>query len=420
MTYVRWFGVLFGALALAIEDTYPDATTELAAWLLLIFLGIGNLGIWAAIARIGSERDLARLGMATFVFDAVVVMGIVWVFAYENPYVTWALLFVLPLEGALRYRLFGALAAAVGIAAFFVAQSARVAAGTGEQFDYSTYIFVAGLSGLLAGVAGSMAESWHRQRLAFVSQTLKLAEVDRLKNQFLAVTSHEIRGPLTAIIAGVDTVVRRSDRLGPEQRARLLEMVSKQAGQLARLVDDLMLTSELQEHHLALHQEWADLPSTMEQAVEAAASKRRTHQLELFVEPLRCVIDHTRVAQIVRNLVENAYKYTPDDTRVSVMAKGVGGGITIEVNDDGDGIPADKRGQLFDAFHRVHETTAGQDGVGLGLYVVSQLVSAMGGRVDLTSSSNGTNFTINIPCRTMGLEQRIPHLRVETTKDAAG
>jgi signal transduction histidine kinase len=423
MTYVRWFGVLFGALAVAMEPNYPDPTTERAAWLLITFLGLGNLAIWGGLARINSERDLARLGLATFLFDAVVVMGIVWVFAYEHPYVTWALLFVLPLEAALRYRLFGALAAAVAVAAFFIAQSARVAAVTGGEFDYSTYVFVIGLSGLVAGVGGSMAESWHRQRQAFISQTMRLAEIDRLKNKFLAVTSHEIRGPLTAIITGIHTVVRQADRLSIEQRTRVLDMVSMQANQLARLVDDLMLTSELQEHHLALQKEWADLPKTIEQAVEAAASKRRAHQLSLFVEPLRCVIDHTRVAQIVRNLVENAYKYTPDHTSVAVTAKGVSGGIAIEVIDDGDGIPSDRRDQLFEAFHRMHETAAGQDGVGLGLYVVSQLVSAMGGHIDLASSSNGTSFNIHIPCRTMGLEQGGPSVRADTVtataKDAA-
>ena len=160
--------------------------------------------------------------------------------------------------------------------------------------------------------------------------------------------------------------------------------------------------------------------TTIDQAVEAAASKRRTHQLALFVEPLRCVIDHTRVAQIVRNLVENAYKYTPDDTSVAVTAKGVSGGVAIEVTDDGDGIPEDRRDLLFEAFHRIHDTTAGQDGVGLGLYVVSQLVSAMGGHIDLSSSSNGTSFHIHVPCRTMGLEHGVPTLTVPGAEDAAG
>ena len=420
MTYVRWFGVIFGALAVAIEENYPNPSTQRAAWLLLVILGVGNLAIWAAIARIGDEGNLARLGLATFAFDALVVMGMVWVFAYEDPYVTWALLFVLPLEGALRYRMLGALVAAAAIAIFFVAQSARVASITRSGFDYSTYIFVVGLSGLVAGVAGSMAESWHRQRQAFVSQTMRLAEIDRLKNRFLAVTSHEIRGPLTAIITGVHTLVRRSDRLSQEQATRVLDMVSMQANQLARLVDDLLLTSELNEHHLALQKEWSDLPTTIDQAVEAAASKRRKHQLSLFVEPLRCVIDHTRVAQIVRNLVENAYKYTPEETRVAVVAKGVAGGISIEVTDDGDGIPDDRRDLLFEAFHRINETSAGQDGVGLGLYVVSQLVSAMGGHIDLSSSTDGTSFHIHIPCRTMGLEHRAPTVGGDAPQDAAG
>jgi signal transduction histidine kinase len=421
MTYVRWFGVLFGALAFSIEPTYPDQATEQAAWLLLIFLGLGNLAIWGALARFTSERHLRRLGALTFAFDCLVVMGIVWVFAYEDPYVTWALLFVLPLEGALRYRLMGALAAAVAVAAFFIPQSNQVALINNTQFDFSTYVFAVGLSTLLAGVAGTMAENWHRQRLAYIGQSMKLAEVDRLKDRFLAITSHEIRGPLTAIIAGVDTVVRRSDRLTPDQRTRLLEMVSMQSRHLARLVDDLMLTSELQEHHLALHKKWTDLQNTIEQAVEAAASKRQAHQLSMFVEPLRCVIDHARVAQIVRNLVENAYKYTPENTRVAVTAKGVAGGITIEVADDGDGIPSDQRDQLFDAFHRIHETAAGQDGVGLGLYVVSQLVAAMGGSIDLNSSSKGTTFTIHIPCRTISLEQGGTSAPAESApEDAAG
>ena len=407
MTYVRWFGVVFGAVAVWIQPTYPSPGAERSAWVFLIFLGLGNLGIWGALARMKDERDLARLGATTFVFDTLVVMGLVWLFAFEQPYVTWAVLLVLPLEGALRYQLFGALGAAAAIAVFFVPQSIRVASLHGADFDLTTYVFVTGLAVLIAGVAGTMAENWRRQHRAFVSQSLKLSEVDRLKDRFLAVTSHEIRGPLTAIIAGVDTVLKRDDRLRPDQRINLLEMVSTQGHQLARLVDDLLLTSELQERQIGLYPEWTELDSIIDQAVEGAAVKRRSHQLEMFVEPLRCLLDQARVTQIVRNLVENAYKYTPDRTRVAVAARGSAAGVVIEVHDDGEGIPPDRRDQLFEAFHRIDATAAGQDGVGLGLYVVSQLVAAMGGRIDLTSSSKGTTFAISLPCPTMTLESRL-------------
>jgi signal transduction histidine kinase len=236
-----------------------------------------------------------------------------------------------------------------------------------------------------------------------------------LKDRFLAVTSHEIRGPLTAVITGVTTVQRRMDKLTVEQRDRLLEMVNTQAHTLARLVDDLTLTSQLQSGQLSLDPEWTDLEPCIHQALEAAASKRQDHQLHVFVEPISAEVDASRIGQIVRNLVENAYKYTPSRTKVAVTVRAVDAGVVIKVEDNGSGIPMEKRDQLFEAFSRIEETAAGQEGVGLGLYVVSQLVAAMGGRIDLASSSRGTTFSINIPCPAKSVSTQ-PHLGLVRTE----
>lgn len=421
LTYVRWFGVAFGLLALTIQPSYPNNTVELQAWMLIGFLAAGSFAFWGASARTSSEEGHRKLAMFSFAFDAVVIMGLVWVFAYETPYVTWALLFLLPLEGAMRYRMTGALGAVGVVALFFLPQSLRRADVMGHSFELSTYIFVVGLAALIAGVTGSMTNQWHTQTRAFEQQSLKLAEVDKLKDRFLAITSHEIRGPLTAIIAGVDTVQKKAERLTQEQHDRLLEMVSLQGHQLARIVDDLQVTSQVQAGQLALHTGWYDVEMTINQALEAAASKRRQHQLELFIEPIEAEMDASRIGQIVRNLVENAYKYTPDRTRVSVTAKSTPFGLTISVSDAGKGIPADKRDQLFEAFSRIEETAAGQEGVGLGLYVVSQLVAAMNGRIDLASSPRGTTFTIDIPCETRSAERRLGLVAdPETEEGAAG
>ena len=97
--------------------------------------------------------------------------------------------------------------------------------------------------------------------------------------------------------------------------------------------------------------------------------------------------------------MENAYKYSDDRSNVAVTVAAADDGITLDVADDGPGIPADKRRQLFEAFSRIDETAAGQEGVGLGLYVVSQLVGAMHGRIDLRSSASGTTFSIFVPCK---------------------
>jgi signal transduction histidine kinase len=398
MIYVRWFGVAFAVTGVAIQPSYPDSATETAAWAIAAALAAGNLAIWGAIARIDNDRDRARLGLVAFVFDIALVMGMVSVYAYEDPYVTWALLFILPLEGALRYRMRGALIAAGLNVLFFVLQSIRVARIHDAGFDWPTYVFVVCLSTLIGAVAGSMAEGWHRQSEALEEQGRKLEEMDRLKDRFLATTSHELRGPLTAIIGGVDTVIQRADRITPEQHDRMLEMVSNQSHQLARLVEDLLVTSQAQSHKLSLRVEDAALETTVTHALDAAAPNRRDHRLELFVEPVNCDIDAARVTQIVRNLVENAYKYSPQRSRVSVSAKTAADGISISVADQGPGIPESKRDELFEAFSRIEETAAGRDGVGLGLYVVSQLVEAMGGRLDLVSTTKGTTFTIHIPC----------------------
>lgn len=406
MTFVRWFGVLFGLVAVSIQPSYPDSATERLAWIIVGLLAAGSLAIWTTIDRAESPRDRSWLGVAGFILDAVVVMGLVWAFAYERPYVTWALLILIPMEGALRYRLKGALLSALFVAAFFVPQSFHRAALIGGDFDATTFVFVAGLSALVAGIAGVMAENWYEQNLAFEKQSLKLAEFDRLKDRFLAVTSHEIRGPLTAIITGVDTIWKRGERIADDQKNRILEMVSQQGHHLARLVDDLLVTSQLQNGVLTLQPAWAEVQATVTQAVEAAAPKRREHQLEMFVEPLRVEIDHSRIGQIVRNLVENAYKYTDDRSSVTVMVTATDDGIVFDITDDGPGIPPDKRRQLFEAFSRIEETAAGQEGVGLGLYVVSQLVAAMHGRIDLRSSSGGTSFSIFVPCKRTVAGQR--------------
>jgi signal transduction histidine kinase len=400
MNYVRWSGVVFASIGVTIQPNYPNAATRNAAWVLVAILVLGTVSIWGTMARIDRQRDLERLGMIAFTFDILIIVGLVTVYAFEVPYVTWALVFLIPIEGALRYRLSGALLGATIIALFFIAQTSRVQGIHGGPWDTATYAFVVGLSTLIAGIAGSMANNWQEQRQGFEMQSVKLIELDQLKDRFLAVTSHEIRGPLTTIITGVDMIRRRADRLTPENRDNILEAVATQSQQLARLVDDLLLTSQLQSGQLAIQPEWSELEATVEQALDAASPQRRAHQLEVFVEPLRCRVDAARISQIVRNLVENAYKYTADRTRVSVAGTKTHGGISLVINDDGPGIPADKRDQLFEAFSRIEESASGQDGVGLGLFVVSHLVTAMDGRIDLSASSKGTCFNIFIPCKT--------------------
>ena len=346
-------GAAFGA------SLWPSSTARIAAWLVVAVVAAGTLFLWGWARGSRSRRSTTRIEAVGAGLDLILVFGTVASLGWPLPAST-ALLILVPAIGVLRYR--------------------------------------------------SATARWASEVEAANARADRLVETDRLKDRYIAVTSHEIRGPLSAMITAVDTVRTRWEKIPPDRRDHLLEMVYLQGRELDRLVQDLMLSAEMESGGLTLQPEWVELEPLIQRALDAAASKRRAHLLEVFIEPLRVEVDPYRVSQIVRNLVENAYKYTPDRTRVAVGAHAQSDGVSIEVADGGQGIPTDKRDQLFDAFSRIDETAAGKEGVGLGLYVVSQLVAAMSGRIDLASSSRGTTFSIFIPCsvHALGRPQIVP------------
>lgn len=380
----------------------PSDPIDPSAMVILLALGIGTVSIAMLNQRFTSPRSIARLGLVAFVFDALIIFGAAWIWGTRTV-LPGTLLLLLPIEAALRFRLIGSLVGAVLASAFFALITANPARDP-RDFDLGNFLFFTGLAFAIAVVVGWVTQGWHERTQVIEQKSARLFEMHQLKDRYIAMTSHEIRGPLTAMITAVDTVRSRWERLAPEHRDHLLEMVYLQGHQLDRLVEDLMISAEVQSGGVTVTPQWIDVEPTIKRALDAAAAKRRAHLLEVFVEPLRAELDPYRLSQIVRNLVENAYKYTPDRTRVAVTGKSVDGGIRLEVTDDGEGIPADNRDQLFEAFSRIEETAAGQEGVGLGLYVVSQLVAAMDGRIDLSSSSRGTTFSIYVPCQRMPVQ----------------
>lgn len=382
-----------------VSQRSPSDPIDPSAMVILFALAIGTVSIAMLNQRFKAPRSIARLGLVAFVFDSLIIFGAAWIWGTKS-ILPGTLLLLLPIEAALRFRLIGSLVGALLASAFFGLITADVAVDTG-RYDLGSFFFFAGLAFAIAVVVGWVTQGWHERTQVIEQQSARLFEMDQLKDRYIAMTSHEIRGPLTAMITAVDTVRSRWEKLEPERRDHLLEMVYLQGHQLDRLVEDLMISAEVQSGGVTMSPQWIDLEPTIKRALDAAAAKRRAHLLEVFVEPLRAELDPYRLSQVVRNLVENAYKYTPDRTRVAVTCKSVDAGVRLEVTDDGEGIPPDKRDQLFEAFSRIEETAAGQEGVGLGLYVVSQLVAAMDGRIDLSSSSRGTTFSIFVPCQRM-------------------
>jgi signal transduction histidine kinase len=400
LSAVRGVGILFGVPALLTTPLWPSDLVRGIAWVVLAVFTVGTLTLWLLARRPLSQQAWSRLNLAGLLFDIVVVSAFVLVFAYEVPNVTWALLIALPFDGALRYGWRGAAVVAVVGELVFVVNSVVGHRLGGNPVPASAHFFVFSLLAMVAGVTGFLVEIWARRSVEYREQAAELDRAHSIRDRLMAVTSHEIRGSLAAIGSTASLLQEQRHRLPADRVDRMLGATRRQVDHLLVLVDDLLVTGRGDDHGLELNPVWGDLESTVTLALAAAERSRRGHQVDLHgLKPIWCETDHQRVQQVVRNLVENAFKYSPDDGLVAVGAYLVPTGVVLSVEDHGDGIPPEQQEELFEPFRRGHNADSIQ-GVGLGLYVVSRIVSACEGSVEVHSEPGCTRFVVTLPCRT--------------------
>jgi PAS domain S-box-containing protein len=245
-----------------------------------------------------------------------------------------------------------------------------------------------------------------------------LKEADRRKDEFLAMLGHELRNPLAPIRNAVHILqlVAPSD----EQVRRPLQVIDRQARQLAGLVDDLLDVSRITRGQIHLHKQTLDLATVVAQAVETSRPllEERRHRLEVQLppQPIFVEADPTRLAQVILNLLNNAAKYTEEGGQVwlTVTApsplsprwgegKGEGGEVRLCVRDTGMGISADMLPKIFEPFTQVEQTLDhAQGGLGIGLTLVRRLVEIHGGSVRAFSEGpgRGSEFEVRLPVAT--------------------
>lgn len=223
------------------------------------------------------------------------------------------------------------------------------------------------------------------------------------RDDMLAIVSHELRTPLTPILASAQLLRRRHDRLDDAQRASLLGQIEDRAEHLARLVDDLLLVGQLSAGtrvEPVVHVEAIRVDALVTDAVEAMRLARPRHQLRLDVEEgLRARTDPVRLRQVLDNLLDNACKFSPPGSQVEVRLHPQGGSLLLQVVDHGRGIPPGDLERVFDQFVRVEDPlTMTTSGAGLGLFIVRELVQALGGTLDMHSELGvGTTVTVRLP-----------------------
>ncbi|HTD79544.1 MAG TPA: HAMP domain-containing sensor histidine kinase [Chloroflexota bacterium] len=226
----------------------------------------------------------------------------------------------------------------------------------------------------------------------------------RLQDEFLALASHELRAPLTSIQGYLDLLQPLLQRSGADERlARYATAALHQVRRLVALVGDLVDVTRLQSGKLTLDPAPLEVGALAAQAVETARglAQEQTHTLTLDApaEPLWVWGDAGRLEQVLLNLLTNALKYTPPTTRIAVWLRRVGGEVALAVQDDGPGIAADQVPHLFARFYQVASPERGpRSGLGLGLFICHELVTAHGGRLEVQSTEGvGTTFTVWLP-----------------------
>ncbi|MCR5876604.1 HAMP domain-containing histidine kinase [Phenylobacterium sp. J426] len=234
--------------------------------------------------------------------------------------------------------------------------------------------------------------------------------MDRHKNEFLAVLGHELRNPIMALSAGLHFLKRRKD---PEAAAEIHAQMERQVAHLTRLVDDLLDISRIDQGKLALKREPVALQAILDFAVEASRPQIEAAGHALAVERLDTPTwlhgDATRLAQVVSNLLNNAAKYTPAGGHVALCVRVAEGVAEIEVSDNGIGIPEPMQAEIFELFAQVKSPTErAQEGLGIGLALVKELVELHGGTVQLKHSApdQGSTFAVRLPVLVAPIEER--------------
>jgi len=229
----------------------------------------------------------------------------------------------------------------------------------------------------------------------FREMATRLSEAEELERNFLMSVSHELRTPLTAIRGHVEAL-REGVVDEPEARADSLDVIAAESDRLERLVGDVLDLAKLDARRFTVLREEVDMGRLIDQAYASFGEEARRRSIDYRCEAEeRPVIttDGDRVLQIISNLLSNAFRWTPDGGRIELALSAENGAVSVAVGDTGPGIKQEERDRIFRPFWS-------QDGggTGLGLTIAHELAVALGGRIELASTTGqGSRFELILP-----------------------
>jgi signal transduction histidine kinase len=253
----------------------------------------------------------------------------------------------------------------------------------------------------LMSLLGRLVASAVQNIRAFEAERRTVEELHRLsalRADFVSLVSHELRGPMAAVIGAARTLEHRWRELRAEQREAFLALIGDETTRLASLVADVLDTSRIEAGTFSYRFTDVDLASLVRDAVTTASLAQDEVRIELDLAPVATVRgDVERLRQVVANLIDNAVKYSPEGGAVRVGVSQRDHTVGVVVSDQGPGIAEADRALIFEKFGRASGGTA-KPGTGLGLYIARAIAQAHGGTLEVASApGKGATFTLSIP-----------------------
>lgn len=240
------------------------------------------------------------------------------------------------------------------------------------------------------------------------SEAEALRRSERFKSALLDAVTHDLRTPLTSIKASATLLLEDRETpepgepLTPAEQRAMLEVISQESDRLDRFVESIVDLARIEGGDIRLRRNWAPVDEIIDAAVARASSLLQRHQLRILVENELPIIrvDARAVAEVVYTLLDNATKYAPPSTLVTIRAARAGGEmVKISVKDEGPGIPRRFRERVFEKFFRDTSvgTTDRSEGIGMGLSIAKGIVEAHGGRIWVDDRTSGTQVSFTVP-----------------------
>jgi two-component system phosphate regulon sensor histidine kinase PhoR len=240
--------------------------------------------------------------------------------------------------------------------------------------------------------------------IAVFHDITELKKLEKIRADFVANVSHELKTPLTAIKGFVETL-KASAKDDPLALMHFLDIIDKQAQRLENLVNDLLILSSIESKEVKMNIGAEPLDKIIHSVISLHKKiiEDKEHQItvDIPVDLPKVLVDRQRMEQVFLNLLDNAVKFTPPGGKLSIRANWERPYVCVEVKDNGVGIPSEHLSRVFERFYRVDKARSREaGGTGLGLAIVRQIVSAHQGKIEVESSSGaGSTFRIFLPCQ---------------------